>query len=73
MINSANDSIIATIPVGDEPSALIYNPINNKIYCANSGTYSSMGTTVTVIDGATDNILTTITVGNGPKAFAHNP
>jgi YVTN family beta-propeller protein len=60
--------------VGDEPSALFYDPINNKIYCANSGTYpSATGTTVTVIDGATDNVITTITVGSGPKAFAYNP
>jgi len=29
------DSVIATIPVGTSPTALVYNSANNKIYCAN--------------------------------------
>jgi hypothetical protein len=41
--------VIATIPVHEQPCALVYNPTNNKIYCANYG-----HGTVTLIDGATN-------------------
>jgi YVTN family beta-propeller protein len=50
-----------TITVGDFPGALVYNPTNNKVYCANEGSAS-----VTVIDGATNTVITTIGVGNSP-------
>jgi len=53
--------------VGDMPFALVYNPINNKVYCANR-----ISDNVTVIDGATNAVITTIAVGNGPWAFAWN-
>jgi len=57
-----------TIAVGDEPRALVYNPTNNKVYCAN---YDSDN--VTVIDGATNAVITTIAVGDEPCALAYNP
>jgi YVTN family beta-propeller protein len=53
-----------TIAVGDGPFALVHNPTNNKIYCANSGSDN-----VTVIDGATNAVITTIGVGAYPLAF----
>ena len=56
-----------TIGVGGGPCALVYNPTNNKVYCAN---YDSAN--VTVIDGATDTVITTIGVGDEPCAFAWN-
>ena len=59
--------IETTIVVGSNPRALVYNPINNKVYCANE--YSN---DVTVIDGATDAVIKTIAVGDGPRAFTWN-
>ena len=57
-----------TIAVGDGPIALVYNPTNNKVYCAND--YSD---NVTVIDGATNGVITTIGVGDWPQALVYNP
>jgi len=57
-----------TITVGDCPVALVYNPTNNKVYCAN---YESDN--VTVIDGATDSVITTIMVGDAPRSLGYNP
>jgi YVTN family beta-propeller protein len=68
VIDGANDSVITTITVGNSPCALVYNPINNKVYCAN---YDSDD--VTIIDGATDSVITTVTVGHRPSTLVYNP
>jgi YVTN family beta-propeller protein len=68
VIDGATDSVLATVPTGDEPRALCYDPQNNKVYCANNS-----GASVTVIDGVHDSVVTTISVGAGPIAFAWNP
>ncbi|MGB7055948.1 MAG: hypothetical protein WBE28_11580, partial [bacterium] len=57
-----------TITVGEVPGPLVYNPTNNKVYCANEGSAN-----VTVIDGATNGVITTIGVGNSPCALVYNP
>jgi YVTN family beta-propeller protein len=62
-----------TIPVGFSPRALVYNPTNNRIYCANSGNSWDPDSTVTVIDGATNTVIATIGVGDGPNALVYNP
>jgi YVTN family beta-propeller protein len=55
-----------TIPVGDSPWTLIYNSLNNKVYCANR--YSN---NVTVID-KNNSVIKTIPVGESPVALAYN-
>jgi YVTN family beta-propeller protein len=47
---------------------LVYNPTNNKVYCANWDSDN-----VTVIDGATNAVITTIAVGSWPCALVYNP
>jgi YVTN family beta-propeller protein len=68
VIDGATNSVITTITVGDGPCALVYNPTNNKVYCANESSDN-----VAVIDGATNSVITTITVGDRPCAFTWNP
>ncbi len=60
--------VIATIPVGTNPYALVWNSTNNKIYCANRNFEGS----VSVIDGATNSVITTITGETLPGALAWN-
>jgi YVTN family beta-propeller protein len=60
--------VITTITVSDGPCALVYNPTNNKIYCANNWSAN-----VTVIDGPTNNVISTIPAGYSPMAFTWNP
>jgi YVTN family beta-propeller protein len=63
------DTVITTIwTIGDGPCALIYNHVNNKVYCANQHS-----DTVHVIHGYTNSIIAAIPVGNGPCAFTWNP
>jgi YVTN family beta-propeller protein len=50
--------------VGDNPWDLVYNPLNNKVYCAND-----WSNTVSVIDDTSDSVITTIPVGSSPRAW----
>ena len=67
MINCNTNQVDTTIPVGTNPSALIWNPLNNKVYCANNWSDN-----VSVIDGSTNRVDTTIHVGMWPRSFAVN-
>ena len=54
-------SVIKTIPVGDFPVALEYNPINKYVYVSNSDSDD-----VSVINSANNTVIKTIPVGDGP-------
>ena len=70
-------TVVATLPVGANPTAIAVNSSTNKIYVADcippSGGIGGRGTpgTVTVIDGAT-NTTTTVPAGICPTAVAVN-
>lgn len=66
VLGGAADSIIATTTTGGAPSALCYNPRDNKVYCAGSNS-------VAVISGASDQVFGTIEVGESPCDFVWNP
>ena len=55
-----------TIPVGNNPWTLVYNSLNNKVYCANL-----FSNNVTVIDKY-NSVIKIIPVGEKPRAFAYN-
>ena len=68
-------TVIDTIPVGNNPRAIAVNEVTNKIYVANcpfSLPWTQTPGTVTVIDGDTD-VTTDIPVGVCPVAIAVNP
>ena len=65
-VNQDSQTVVATVPVGLNPEAIVANPVTNKIYVANQS-----ANTITVIDGAT-NLTTTINVGSAPVAIAVN-
>ena len=67
VIDGAKNSVIATIPVGQNPMAVIANPVTNKIYVLNHSDQ-----TVTVIDGATNATSGPIQVGSDPQEMAVN-
>jgi YVTN family beta-propeller protein len=56
------------VATGDRPGAIVYNSLNNKVYCADYGSDR-----VTVIGGATNEVLDTIRVGHCPADLCHNP
>src|SRR5580700_2971989 len=72
--SSVAQVVIATLPVGNNPSGIAFNSVTNKIYVANSLCDTvpcpSPGT-VSIIDGVT-HTTTTVNVGISPGAVAVN-
>ena len=71
------ETLLATVPVGQDALYLAADPVTNKIYVANTcGNDPSCGTgpgTVTVINGLTNTVDTTVTVGGHPEFLVINP
>ncbi len=61
--------MIATIPVGNSPQGVAYDPDNGEVYVTNNATYGS----VSVINASTHQNINTITVGNHPLGVAYDP
>lgn len=65
----------ATIPLPAQASArdLLYNPISNKIYTANTPQVGQPPVqSVTILNGATNTVLASPTVADGPRDFCLN-
>ncbi|MGW6413079.1 YVTN family beta-propeller repeat protein [Streptomyces vinaceus] len=65
VIDTATDTVTATIPVGDGPFGVAVNVDGTRAYVTNS-----LDDTVSVIDAATNTVSATIPVGTGPQAVA---
>ena len=64
VIDTATNTVSATIPVGVNPVGVAVNPGGSKVYVANLS-----ANTVSVIDTATNTVIATIPVGSQPVAF----
>jgi YVTN family beta-propeller protein len=66
---------IVPLPANAAPRDLLYNPINNKIYSANTPDLNNPGAateSVSVINGATNTVITSIPMKKGSRDFCHN-
>ena len=73
VIDGATNTVTTTVPLVDNPSALLpvaTNPQTNTIYVAH--TISSSGT-LSVISGQTNSVTATVPVGQFPGGIATNP
>jgi YVTN family beta-propeller protein len=68
VINTGNNTVVATIPVGQEPTGVSITPDGTHAYVTNS-----FDNTVSVIDTARSKVVATIPVGNAPVAVAITP
>lgn len=68
VIDTASNTITATIPVGRVPASVALTPSRTFLYVANGG-----DSTVSVVDTATSTVATTVPVGNTPLALAITP
>ena len=78
ILPAAAQTMLATVPVGQDAFYLAANAVTNKIYVANycgkdPGCGSASPGTVTVIDGLTNTVTATITVGIRPPFLLINP
>jgi YVTN family beta-propeller protein len=73
VVDTATNTVIATIPVGVQPAGVAVSADGSKVYVANQGTGKIPGS-VSVIDSATNTATATIPLGlTGPGALAVTP
>ena len=64
VIDTATNTVIATVPVGTWPRGVSVNPAGTRVYVANGGSNN-----VSVIDTATNTVVATVLVGDWPDAY----
>lgn len=67
VIDTSDNSVIATIPGFNAPSGMAYNAASNRLYVANG-----MGNTVSVVDTVTNAVVSTYTGFTGPNSLSYD-
>jgi YVTN family beta-propeller protein len=65
VIDTATNTVVATIAVGSGPVGVTFNPAGTLAYVANEGTNN-----VSVIDTMSNTVVATIQVGTSPWGVA---
>jgi YVTN family beta-propeller protein len=74
VVGIADGTILATVPVGPNPTELALSPDGTKLYVANSNALANPPSgTVSVISTATNKVTATIPVGLSPDGVAVTP
>jgi YVTN family beta-propeller protein len=73
VIETAGNTVVATIPVGDNPNGVAITPDGTRAYVTNLGTVNELATTVSVIDTANNTVVATIPAGKLPSGVAITP
>src|SRR3989442_6835324 len=68
VIDTASNTVVATIPVGSSPNGVAITPNGAFVYVANEGSSS-----VSVIDTASNTVVATVPVGSFPTREAITP
>ena len=68
VINTLNNTVIATIEVGNSPSVISISPDGIKVYVTNF-----YGNSVSVINTITNTVISTISIGGNPTGIAVSP
>jgi YVTN family beta-propeller protein len=68
VIDTANDTVVATIPVGTLPLRLAVSPDGERVYVTNNSSND-----VSVIDTSNNQVLATVPVGTQPMGVAVGP
>ncbi len=68
VVDIANNTVAATIPVGTQPYSVCVSPDGLKVYVTNT-----ISNTVSVISTTTNTVTTTIPVGTNPIGVAESP
>lgn len=68
VIDTASNTVIATIPVGERPMGAAVSPDGTRVYVSNSTPH-----TVSVIDATSNTLIDTIAVGTAPSGLVVSP
>jgi YVTN family beta-propeller protein len=73
VINTATNTVVATIPVGVSPSGVAVTPDGTRAYVTNAGSAAPNSANVSVINTATNTVVATIPVGTQPTGVVFTP
>jgi YVTN family beta-propeller protein len=65
VINTATNTVVATVPVGDEPYGIATSPDGSLVYVGNAG-----DSTISIISTATNTVISTLAVADGVTGIA---
>jgi len=68
VIDTATNTVVATVPVGTNPEGVAITPDGTRAYVANNGSG-----TVSLIDTASNTVVATVQVGTNPEGVAITP
>ncbi len=68
VLNTATNTVVATIPVGASPLGVAISPDGSRVYVANV-----VSQTISVIDASTNKVITTIIAGGGSDYLTVSP
>ena len=68
ILSDSNNSLVATVTVGEYPTGVAYDSGKGEIFVTNAGSDS-----VSVISDSTNKIVANVTVGLGPEGIAYDP
>ena len=68
VIDTAINTVTATVPVEEQPKGVAVSPDGARVYITNYGS-----NTVSVIDTATNTVTSTVPVGTNPEGVAASP
>jgi YVTN family beta-propeller protein len=68
VIDTTSNKVIATIPVGNDPSQIAVSPNGRRVYVSNNSNQS-----VSVIDTGLEGVIATVPVGSIPEGLAIDP
>jgi|GEM_PF-5554231 len=68
VINTTTNTLVATVPVGDNPTGVAVHPGSARVYVANENS-----ATVSVINTATNTVVAVVPVGSFPRGVAVLP
>lgn len=70
VINTTTNTVISTVPVGNNPCGVTINHDGTKVYVTNFGNDNARGNTFTIINTDTDEVITKLVYsGEGIKPF----
>jgi YVTN family beta-propeller protein len=68
VLDTATNTVTATVPVGTNPQAVAVSPDGTRVYVSNAAIGS-----VSILDTATNTVVATVSVGSGPFGLAVTP
>ena len=68
VIATSNNTMVANIPVGLDPQAIVYDPANGYLYVTNAGSNN-----VSIIDTTTDKLVGSVSVRSSPGYAYYAP